>query len=263
MTESAIWVEIIEARGSTPRDAGTAMKVTLAETKGTIGGGALEYQAIAEARSMLASGTSDKTRRFALGPALGQCCGGAVTLRFGRAPRPVDKHVFQVSSFQTRRGQTKDLWLWGAGHVGQAVVLASPPQAFRITWVDESAQRFPVDIPSYATVTPALDMPRLAARAPKYAHHLIFTYSHDIDFALCHTLLQRGAGSVGVIGSATKWARFRSRLAALGHSEATIDQINCPIGDVSLGKHPQAIAAGVVASLLAEQGTRAAQEDVA
>jgi xanthine dehydrogenase accessory factor len=101
--------------------------------------------------------------------------------------------------------------------------------------------------------------PVLAIRhSPKAADHLILTYSHEIDLALCHGLLRHGFVSCGLIGSATKWARFRSRLSALGHEPAQIARIACPIGEPGLGKHPQAIAVGVAAALLTK-ATRAAR----
>jgi xanthine dehydrogenase accessory factor len=90
----------------------------------------------------------------------------------------------------------------------------------------------------------------LADHAPTDAEHLILTYSHALDLDLCHRLLRRGFLSCGLIGSATKWARFRSRLTALGHDAAAVGRIRCPIGDPALGKHPQAIAVGVAAELL-------------
>ncbi|MBQ0748643.1 MAG: XdhC family protein, partial [Roseovarius sp.] len=88
--------------------------------------------------------------------------------------------------------------------------------------------------------------------------HVIVTHDHALDLELCHQLLQRPFASAGLIGSATKWARFRQRLAALGHTDAQISRISCPIGDPNLGKHPQAIALGVAAALLKEPGLRAA-----
>ena len=91
---------------------------------------------------------------------------------------------------------------------------------------------------------------RLVHHAPESAEHLILTYSHEIDFALCHALLEHGFGFAGLIGSETKWARFRKRLATLGHPDARIARICCPIGQKSYGKHPQAIAIGVAAHLL-------------
>jgi len=97
--------------------------------------------------------------------------------------------------------------------------------------------------------------------APARADHLIVTYSHDLDLKLCDALLRHDFASCGLIGSATKWARFRSRLAALGHSEAEISRIACPIGDPALGKHPQAIAVGTAAGLLSPAGRTTARGD--
>ena len=248
----SIWVEITATRGSTPRDAGTAMQVTAARTDGTIGGGALEYRAITLARQMQTTGAAERVERVALGPGLGQCCGGAVTLRFGRAPRPIDVAPVQTHPARTGSSHRQALWLWGAGHVGRAVVRASPLGEFAVTWVDEAVDRFPdwaeTFRPGGLAILPAADMPRLAAHAPLGAHHLIFTYSHQIDLDLCAALLRRGAAGLGLIGSATKKARFWNRLSAMGLDP---DRITCPIGDRSLGKAPNAIARGTIASLLA------------
>lgn len=245
--DPAIYIEITATRGSTPRDRGTVMRVTAHDTEGTIGGGALEYQAIATARRLLDEGTGEMTQTLPLGPSLGQCCGGAVTLRFTRQERHPDPIPFPAHRIIPRSLQPETLWLWGAGHVGRAVVDACPPQAFRITWVDSSSDRFPPRVGPHVTKVPASDMPILSARAPTYARHLIFTYSHDIDLALCAALLKRGFASCGLIGSDTKWARFQKRLTAMGLDPTPIQ---CPIGDKSLGKAPHQIAAGTARALL-------------
>ncbi|OAN77031.1 xanthine dehydrogenase accessory protein XdhC [Sulfitobacter sp. EhC04] len=244
----AIYIEITATRGSAPRDAGTAMKVTAEATTGTIGGGALEHQAIRIARQMLTNDAPELTRSFPLGPGLGQCCGGSVKLLFTRDKRSTDMEHFHVHPLKTQPAHPAFLWLWGAGHVGRAVMRAAHPQAFKITWVDDAADRFPSGPLGADARVIAADMPRLAMRAPVNAHHLIFTYSHDIDLALCAALLERGFASCGLIGSETKWTRFDKRLRALGLDPAPI---TCPIGDKSLGKAPDAIARGCVNRLLA------------
>jgi len=99
----------------------------------------------------------------------------------------------------------------------------------------------------------AADPVRVVTHAPAQADHLILTYSHEIDLALCDALLRQPFGSIGLIGSATKWARFRRRLQAMGHRPAQIARIACPIGDPSLGKHPQAIALGVATAMVAPE----------
>jgi xanthine dehydrogenase accessory factor len=155
----------------------------------------------------------------------------------------------------------RQVWIWGAGHVGRALVgVLAPLPGIAVTWVDVAAARFPDSVPKGVTVVPAGDPAVLADHAPVEAEHIIVTYSHALDLELCHRLLRRGFGSVGLIGSATKWARFRSRLGALGHSGEAIARIKCPIGDPGLGKHPQAIAVGVVAELLRAPKTAAREK---
>lgn len=249
----AITVTIVSARGSVPREVGTSMQVTAKGQSGTIGGGRLEWEATRIARDMLAQGQGQAERSFPLGPDLGQCCGGAVVLRFSKVatpPPPPD---------------TK-LWIWGAGHVGRALVqVIAPLELCEITWVDTGPERFPeADAPDLRHAPNRLiatDLPRAVRHAPREAHHLILTYSHDHDLALCHAVLQHGFASAGLIGSATKWARFRKRLTDLGHSDAQIDRITCPIGDKRFGKHPQAIAVGIAAQLLSTGAPARVHED--
>lgn len=224
------------------------MEITANSAEGTIGGGALEYRVIATARRILARGGEGYSETIPLGPALGQCCGGAVTLRYTYTPLLPDAAPASAALYVPTLAAPLPLWLWGAGHVGRAVVTAAPTQVFDITWIDSTADRFPADMSADVTATPATDMPLLATRAPLNAHHLIFTYSHEIDLALCAALLRRGAASIGLIGSQTKWARFSKRLRDMGHDPAAI---TCPIGNKTLGKAPSEIAHGTVQSLLA------------
>ncbi len=275
-------VVVVETRGSAPREPGAAMLLWEGGQQGTIGGGRLEWEAAAAAQQGYAG-----LSRHALGPDLGQCCGGSVTLWtetwdapalaaadlsgpvVARGPGEQPLGVGQVLA-RLDRGlpvplpaiaegwivealapAAAPLWIWGAGHVGRALVdTLAPLPDVSITWIDDDAARFPAAPQDGALRLVAADMPRAAAQAPDAAWHLIVSYSHAIDLALCHALLSRPAAGIGLIGSATKWARFRSRLRALGHSNARMSRISCPIGDPSLGKHPQAIAIGVAARLL-------------
>jgi xanthine dehydrogenase accessory factor len=155
----------------------------------------------------------------------------------------------------------REVWVWGAGHVGRALVgVLAPLPGLAITWVDVSPDRFPPNVPPGVTVVPAADPAVLADHAPPGAEHLILTFSHALDLDLCHRLLTRGFRSLGLIGSATKWARFRSRLAVLGHAPQALARIDCPIGDPALGKHPQAIAVGVAAQMLRPPVARAEEQ---
>jgi xanthine dehydrogenase accessory factor len=276
-------VVIAAIEGSSPREVGAAMLVWNDGQSGTIGGGALEFQAAQEARQA----RSDRLTRHALGPELGQCCGGRITLlrevydlARGEAmtgdviarsvdgsdmPLSVKRSLAQARSqgvqprseltqgwfVEARHRPEQALWIWGAGHVGQALVsVLAPMPDLAITWVDTAPERFPADIPAGVTPLPAAHPERLVPHAPKDAQHLILTYSHTLDLALCHALLGHGFARCGLIGSQTKWARFRSRLANLGHEMNSLLRIECPIGDPTLGKHPQAIAIGVARDIL-------------
>lgn len=254
---TAIWVEITATRGSSPRDAGTHMRVTADSMDGTIGGGALEFAAINRARKMLSQGDSNYVETIPLGPNLGQCCGGVVTLKYNDQAPEDRKKLEQIVVPRCPEDGVRNvqLWLWGAGHVGRAVVAAAHPDVFTVTWIDSAPERFPNSASDHLRVIPAADMPLLASRAEREADHLIFTYSHDIDLALCAALLKRGVRSCGLIGSETKWTRFQKRLRAMGLDPSPI---TCPIGDKSLGKAPHQIAQGVVQALLDHQRPKAA-----
>ena len=276
-------VVIAEMRGSTPREVGAAMLVWEGGQSGTIGGGALEYEA---AKAAL---TREGLSRHPLGPQLGQCCGGSVTLLtehydaaavaalegqevIARGEGEAPLSVARLLDGARARGERPEaqlvdgwmvepvarpgrpVWIWGAGHVGRALVgVLAPLPEIALTWVDTAAARFPEHVPEGVTVVPAAEPTALMPRAPKDAAHLILTYSHALDLALCDAALRRGFDFCGLIGSDTKWARFRSRLVALGHAPGAIDGITCPIGTKTFGKHPQAIAIGVAAQLITGQ----------
>ncbi|MEO0389229.1 MAG: XdhC family protein, partial [Pseudomonadota bacterium] len=139
----------------------------------------------------------------------------------------------------------------------RALVAATSPLPFRVTWIDDATDRFPPDIPPGVTRLVAADPVAAVGHAPGQARHIVLTYSHDRDLALCHAILARPEARLGLIGSATKKARFLKRLAALGHSPATLSRLVCPIGHPSLGKEPAAIALGVAFDLLEKERTGA------
>ena len=275
-------VVIASHDGSAPRETGASMLVWASGQSGTIGGGALEHQATLAARAQTQACT---LARIPLGPALGQCCGGAVTLvtevftasTLPQGPivaRSVDGSPMPLAVqrlMAQARGQgaqpvtqllqgwlvepvltpKRQLWLWGAGHVGRAIVaVMAPLPDLSITWVDVALDRFPNSIPLGVTALPAPDLAQAMALAPRDAEHLILTFSHLLDLDICHRALIHGFLRCGLIGSATKWARFQKRLTELGHSPIEIAKITCPIGQPALGKHPQAIALGVAAEFL-------------
>ncbi|WP_413874339.1 xanthine dehydrogenase accessory protein XdhC [Albidovulum sp.] len=296
---AVVRIVVAGVAGSAPREAGAAMLVWAGGQAGTIGGGALEFEAAGRARALLARGGPDRIDRVPLGPGLGQCCGGAVTLlsevwtvarlaALGEAPmvaRPLPgtggdmplavkrllarargegvaapEGIVQGWMAEPVKAPRREVWVWGAGHVGRALVaVLAPLPGLRLTWVDTDAARFPA-VPEGVAQRIAANPADLVAGAPPTAEHLVVTFSHALDLELCHRLLGHGFGALGLIGSATKWARFRARLAALGHGEAQIARIRCPIGEPALGKHPQAIAVGVAAEILRQSGAERAPE---
>jgi len=231
-----VLVTVIEALGSTPRDAGAKMVVRPDAFAGSIGGGNLEFQALAIARRLLAEGSSaPMTEKVMLGPDLGQCCGGGATLFF----EPMG------------RAQTT-LALFGAGHVGRALVRVLENTGVRVIWIDARADAFPDVLPEGVSAVTAADPVAEVEHLPGGCHTLVMTHSHDLDYAILHSILRRGGfASVGLIGSETKWARFRRRLLDAGVPEKEVASVVCPIGIPGVGgKRPAEIAIAAAAQLL-------------
>lgn len=239
---AAVIVEVAAHRGSVPRETGTRMLVAADMVAGTIGGGHLELQAIAHARA----GRRDDWA-VALGPSLGQCCGGALTLRF----TPLTGEALAAWREPPPRFH---LQLYGAGHVGRAIVKSLADIPCRVQWIDERESEFP-DGPVPAHVEPLCVEPVEAevATAPPGALFLVLTHSHDLDLRITEAILRRGDfGWLGLIGSKSKRARFEHRFVEQGIAPEVIARLVCPIGLPGIvGKEPAVIAVAVVAQLLA------------
>lgn len=246
--EPAVLVRILAAHGSTPREAGASMMVTPEGSKGTVGGGALEMEAIREARSMMASGVSDSVMDVPLGPAIGQCCGGRVELSLKRLDAELLDSVRRAEAAAS--GSAIPVLLFGAGHTGRAIALALQPLPFHVTVVDTRPQLL-ADLP-HGIDSRALPLPEQAvAAAPAGAAFLVVTHDHALDFHIAAAALSRAdAGYVGMIGSATKRARFSRHLAEAG-LEGHAARLHLPIGgSLVRDKRPDVIAAMVAAELL-------------
>jgi len=256
-------VLVAQTKGSVPREAGAAMLVWQGGQSGTVGGGSVEHNAIKQAKDMLENGPQSARINQALGPAIDQCCGGHVTLvleifNAGNLPA-ADLEIFtrkigpenqanrkpQTSDIQNpvlsdgwlseaMQPQTTPIWIFGAGHVGQALAaILEPFSSFNINLIEFQN-----------------DMADMVNQAPPNAKHFVMTKSHRADLEICDALLKHGFAYAGLIGSKTKWARFRSQLQKMGHSNGEINKITCPIGIPELGKEPQAIAVGIAHGLL-------------
>jgi len=261
----AIVVEVVSVQGSVPRGVGTRMLVSADESVGTVGGGHLELKAIGAARARLERGDRSRCEQhYALGPSLGQCCGGAVTLAFA----PLDAVALE------RWPAAEPLFylqLHGAGHVGRAIATLLATLDVEVDWFDERDEEFP-PITNLGSPWPAhirqisVDTIEAEVRhAPPGAFFLVLSHEHALDLRIAEAILRRGDfGFFGLIGSKTKRAKFARRFEERGIAAATIARMTCPIGLPGIdGKQPEVIAAGVVAQLLLEhsRGVRTMPSD--
>ena len=298
--QSCAMVSIVDAKGSAPREPGARMVVLEdGSFAGTIGGGTLEWQAIERARAALAKDAAKGDApmvglsRMALGPDLGQCCGGSVRILLevftpgrvaevqaladaekaglfvteGRiAECSVERTVLDrdlpcaensllaadgrlLERFGTRK---QVLALVGAGHVGRAMIVALAPLDFSVVWIDPRKDEFPSIVPGDVRVVVAAEPAAELEKVPDGAFVLVMSHSHALDFDVVLAALRaRRFGYVGLIGSASKKARFVSRMRQVGLADDDIERLVCPIGiDGIESKQPAVIAASVVADLL-------------
>lgn len=260
-------VSVVKAEGSVPREEGARMVVTRDGFHGTIGGGTLEWKALAEAQRLLDKRAQVKMLTQSLGPDLGQCCGGRVTLaiesfdtsshaearslaaREAAGPFTLTNRLpGVVENFGERR---RAVIVFGAGHVGRALVLSLAPLPFDVTWVDPRPEAFPGAMPQNATGFSGDPLEAVAA-APEGALVFIMSHSHALDLQIVDAALRNlKIVHVGVIGSATKRARFERRLREAGVDSARVEAMICPIGIGSIrSKLPAAIAVSVAAQLI-------------
>jgi len=233
-------VAITKAEGSTPRDVGTIMLVTKAGEYGTIGGGNLEHAAIAAARKCLARKAADRqTLDYILGPDVEQCCGGRVVLSLQNILYPKDLP-------QTDSPAHTPLYLFGAGHVGSALMLALEPLPFGVSCYDNRSQK------TTANVSMLSNPAEIISTAPGNACFLVMTHDHSLDYRLVSAVLNRNDFAyLGLIGSKTKRARFVSRLKKDGFTTEQLSRLTCPVGIEGIqGKEPEIIAASVATQLL-------------
>ena len=316
--ERGVLVTVAQVKGSAPRETGAKMLVWASGTAGSVGGGHLEFRAIAFAHHLLAAsdGRTASIESFSLGPDLNQCCGGQVSLLFealdesaqlwlrewteaasGHEPctvvihcqgnvatrmfvrpaeldllglpellqRPVrallaGSHAVRVINvaadnayvIQPANERHDRLFLFGAGHVGKALVRALAPLPFHITWIDSRSDAFPPDAPQQVDTIIVASPPGEVTGAPPGTLYLVMTHSHPLDLEICAQVLRReDFGFLGLIGSETKRARFASRLRAIGIAPHMLGRLTCPIGVPGIGsKEPAVIAAAVAAQLL-------------
>ncbi|WP_419904544.1 xanthine dehydrogenase accessory protein XdhC [Kiloniella sp.] len=288
-------VTMVEVLGSAPREAGTHMVIRPdGGFHGTIGGGTLEWRVLADAQKLMRHSEAQLSwKKHALGPELGQCCGGVVKLSIevfeksqlpevqllaaqeslgpfstighitaNKINRMIDPDVsndlthVSISSdghlYESFGQKKRSVYLFGAGHVGRAMMLSMASLDFDLTWIDSRENALPSIVPGNVTKVFTPSPVSTLSKAPDGAFVVILTHSHSLDLDLVNAALSEDRfGYVGVIGSATKKARFRNRLRNAGLGSDTIEKLVCPIGIEGINsKHPAAIAASVIAELL-------------
>jgi len=317
--EAAVLVTVSGIRGSSPRESGAKMIVTARETIGTIGGGALEHQCTHIAAGLLDEAEVPATRRFPLGPALGQCCGGVVDVLFEPVGRGLPEWLRDLRALHGQRqaavlvtdtgsgtkfivtadsvfgidegacdpavvaeargflqggaaelrdgtfyepvlGSDFNIAVFGAGHVGAAVVNLLSGLDCNIRWIDSRRDIFraaPRNARTIETGEPVLEV----AAMPPGSYYLVMTHSHPLDLDICDRILKRGdAAYCGLIGSLTKRRRFEKRLRQQGLPQSVIETLVCPIGVEGIsGKKPAEIAIAVAAEILREHGRSKAE----
>ncbi|MBV9114800.1 MAG: xanthine dehydrogenase accessory protein XdhC [Hyphomicrobiales bacterium] len=258
--ETVILVTIHRAEGSTPREKGATMLVTRERSHGTIGGGQLEFHATDVAREMIGDGTREKRLDLPLGPHLGQCCGGRVELLL----RPADHaRLDELSREEESEARAEShVLLFGAGHVGLALAHALAPLPLAVTLLDDRDAP-PPPLPEQVTFKHLDDPEGEVEGAPAGSAFLVLTHSHALDYRLADAALRRDdARYVGMIGSATKRARFERWFLARGGTKEALSRFICPIGGKAVrDKRPAVIAAVATAEILMHLLAHEAERD--
>jgi xanthine dehydrogenase accessory factor len=252
----AALVEVAEALGSTPREAGAWMIVSPERTFGTIGGGQLEFMAIDRARALLgadraSAGVSEDTATLdvPLGPEIGQCCGGRVMVSVRRLDEALRDEVLRRAEGEDAANPT--VLVFGGGHVGHALAAALallPVRAIVVETRVEALDGMPDGIETRLTAVPE----EMVREAPAGAAYVVLTHDHALDFLIVAEALRRAdAAYVGMIGSKTKRATFRSwYLKTAGGDDAALARLVSPIGGEVKDKRPAVIAALAAAEIV-------------
>ncbi|MEM5495593.1 xanthine dehydrogenase accessory protein XdhC [Hoeflea sp. AS16] len=243
-----VLVRVIEAKGSTPRNIDAWMLVSADRSFGTIGGGRLELEAIERARDVLAGATADKMA-LPLGPAIGQCCGGHVTLSFEIIPPARFGEI--EAMLKTEDASDPEVWLFGGGHVGRALanaLLLLPVRVHVAETRQEELDLTPAGAERHLTVLPESLVTDMAPGSAV----IVLTHDHALDFLIVSAALARDdLAQIGMIGSGTKRATFEHQFIREGGDKARLSKLVCPIGRKIADKRPEVIAATVAADIIA------------
>lgn len=247
--DGIVLVRIEAAEGSTPREAGACMAVSSNAIAGTIGGGQLEFHCINIARHMLSDGADERLLDIPLGPQMGQCCGGRVRVSLRHAG------AAEITLFSTREkaeaAARPPVLIFGAGHTGRALAKVMALLPVSVSLIDDRDDVMS-GLPAAVTCIRRADPVDAIASAPGKAAFVVLSHSHALDYRLTEAALARGdAAYVGMIGSATKRARFEASFLRSGGRREVLARLTCPIGGSDVDdKRPEVIAALTAAELV-------------
>ncbi len=234
--QSYVLVTLLGVRGSAPRDSGTKMVVSADASFDTIGGGHLEHKATQIAQQLITDRQSgQKIEHFPLSAKLGQCCGGSTSVLF-----------------ETFINTNINVVMFGAGHVGHAIAPMLAGLPVNLHWVDERSDLFPAhtarNTHHIVSEVPSDEV----ASMPPSSYYIILTHNHQRDFDITSAILKRGdAAYIGLIGSDTKWKRFKQRFSHRGFNYQQIASITCPVGLSNVpGKLPMEVAVSIVGEVI-------------
>jgi xanthine dehydrogenase accessory protein XdhC len=249
LADGVILVTVARASGSTPREAGATMAVCATATTGTIGGGQLEFHCIDIAREMLSGGERERMLDIPLGPQMGQCCGGRVQVSLRRAA-PIDLAMLAARA-KAEAAARPAVLVFGAGHTGRALAEALAPLPFAVSLIDDRDGVMDA-LPAAITCIRMADPVDAVCDARPGSAFVVLSHSHALDYRLAEAALQRGdAAYVGMIGSATKRARFEAGFLRAGGRREALAHLTCPIGGGDVDdKRPEVIAALTAAELV-------------
>ncbi len=227
---------VLGVAGSSPRDQGSKMVITMDQEVDTLGGGHLEFKVMEHARELIKKGEAgNQIKHYPLGASLGQCCGGSVTVL--------------LESFVM---QGLNITVFGAGHVAKALMNILGAMPGQIRWVDNRIDMFPQDVPGNVQIMYLESPVEIIETLPANSQILILTHNHQLDFELAQAALMRDDLSfVGCIGSDTKAQRFQMRLKHRGMADEMIENFICPVGNQDVpGKLPIEVAVSMAAQLI-------------
>ena len=245
-----IKAKLISTEGSVPRDAGTFMLITSKYLFGSIGGGQLEYSVIQKAKKFLNKKEIiiNEIINIPLGPSIGQCCGGYAQVKITK----YDNGIQSLKNEKLKINKLDNLYIFGAGHVGQELSSKSVDLDFNVHLIDSRNDYLKMQKEKKVTLIYANSPWMLIKNLPKESYYIILTHSHDYDFKIINEILNFNSFKfLGLIGSKTKMKRFSNRLIKLGHNQTKINQIECPVGIKKItSKKPGEIAISIIGRLL-------------